>query len=291
MKSIAALTVVVLAALALSGCSAGSAGNYELPSAVDGGMGSEAYEGSDDYAGGDFAGGDKDYGGQLDSPRSQVITGYLTVTADDPAAASTEAARIVLGVGGRVDGRREYAPVNGDLGSAQLLLRIPASDIDATIEKLKALGEPVELVTNADDVTAQVKDVDARVASLRASVDRLTTLLASAKDVASLVSIEASLTERQADLESMLAQQRALADQVSLATITLNLISEADAPPPPAPASFLTGLETGWNAFVAFISGLIVLLGVLLPWLVFLGLIGGAVLLIVRRRKRRTAQQ
>jgi hypothetical protein len=85
----------------------------------------------------------------------------------------------------------------------------------------------------------------------------------------------------------MLAQQRSLGDQVSLATISLSLISEADAPADPPPVNFLTGLSAGWDSFVAFVSGAIVVFGVLLPWLVFFGLVTVGILAIVRWRKKR----
>ena len=277
MKRTAIASIALLAALGLAGCSAASSDSFSLPAEAqsDGGA---AYDQSLE----------SDAGAPL-ADRAEIITGYMTVTVDVPGDAALEAIRIVEGVNGRIDGRQEYAPANGDKGSANLTLRIPSTALDATIDKLGALGEVIEISTTADDVTSQVKDVDARVKSLQASVDRLTTLLATATDVDSLVSIESELTQRQGDLESMLVQQRSLGDAVSLATITLSLISEEDAPPPPAPVTFLTGLESGWNSFVAFVSGLVVVIGVLIPWIVFFALVGGAVLLIVRWRRRRAA--
>jgi hypothetical protein len=277
MKRTAIASVAILIGLSLAGCSAGAdVATYELPAQApaDGGMALE--DSSQSLAG--------------DPNRSQIITGYMTVTVDSPADSAKNAIRIVEGVNGRVDGRQEYAPANGDKGSSQLTLRIPAESLDPTIEKLGELGTVVEVSTTAADVSSLVKDVDARVRSLQASVDRLTALLATATDVDQLVAIESSLTQRQGDLESMLAQQRSLGDQVSLATITLSLISEEDAPPPPAPVTFLTGLETGWAAFVAFIGGAVVVIGVLIPWIVFLGVVAGAVVLILHWRTRRAAK-
>ncbi len=279
MKRTAIASVALIATLALAGCSASSdSASYELPAAApaDGGM---AFD--------DSAQSQAD--GTAVDDRSQIITGYMTVTVDTPADSAKDAIRIVEGVNGRIDGRQEYAPTDSDKGSSQLTLRIPAESLDATLEKLGDLGTVVEISTTADDVSSQVKDVDARVKSLQASVDRLTALLATATDVDQLVSIESSLTQRQGDLESMLAQQRSLGDAVDLATITLSLISEEDAPPPAAPVTFLTGLETGWNAFVGFISGAVVVIGVLIPWLVFFGIVAAVVLVIVRWRKRRAA--
>ena len=275
MKRTLIASIVLTAGLGLAGCSAASTESFSLPAEVQQDGGGVADQSMESYA------------DATQADREQIITGYLTVTVDQPADAAKDAIRIVEGANGRIDGRQEYAPANGDKGSSTLTLRIPAESLDATIEKLGGLGEVIEISTTADDVTSQVKDVDARVKSLQASVDRLTTLLSTATDVDSLVSIESELTQRQGDLESMLAQQRSLGDAVSLATITLSLISEEDAPPPPAPATFLTGLEAGWNAFVGFISGAVVVIGVLIPWLVFFAIVAVVVVVIVRWRKRR----
>ncbi|MBO0901996.1 DUF4349 domain-containing protein [Cellulomonas sp. zg-ZUI222] len=50
------------------------------------------------------------------------------------------------------------------------------------------------------------------------------------------------------------------------------------------PATFLDGLDTGWTAFVATVRGVLVVVGVLLPWLVVAGLATAAVPLWRRRR-------
>jgi hypothetical protein len=222
--------------------------------------------------------------------RSLIVTGSMTITAKTPVDAAADAIRIVETAGGRIDGRQETAPANGDKGSATLTLRIPTDHLDTTIDKLKEIGELEDLTTDAVDVTSQVQDIDARVKSLQISVDRLSAFLASAKDIDDLLALEQTLSSRQSDLESMLAQQRSIAAQVSLATITLYLISEADAPADPPPANFLTGLEAGWNSFVAFISGVVILFGVLLPWIVFFGIIAGVIVFFVRRSMRKATK-
>lgn len=277
MKRTAIASLVLIAALGLAGCAPSGAADQAAPDAGKG-MPQEAYD--SDGGTGSLA----DEPAQ-DSARSEIVTGLMTVTVEEPLDAATEAVRIVQAAGGRIDGRQEYAPVDGDKGSANLVLRIPSDNLDAVIAKLKKLGEVEQVSTTGVDVTSQVKDIDSRVKSLQASVDRLTTLLATAKDVETLVAIESSLTQRQSDLESMLAQQRSIGDQVSLATITLELISEADAPIDP-PVNFLTGLGTGWTSFVAFVSGTVVVIGVLLPWLAFFGILTAVIVLVVRWRQR-----
>jgi len=275
MKRTAIVSLILLSALGLGGCSANNSGSSDMsmPSTIEEGG---AVRASED-------------GAMLDSDadtRSYVTTGYITVTAEEPIDAAAEAVRIVEGVGGRVDSRQEYAPVNGDKGSATLTLRIPATAQTATITKLRELGEVEEVSISSDDVTTVVQDLEGRITALRASVDRLLGLLATATDAETLVTIESSLSARQGELESLVAQQRNLDDQVSLSTITLTLQSVADAPAE-NPDTFLTGLETGWGAFVGFLSGLLVLLGVLLPWLVFLTLLLGIAFVIYRARRKR----
>jgi uncharacterized small protein (DUF1192 family) len=216
--------------------------------------------------------------------REVITNGYLTVTADDPIDAAGDAVRITERAGGRVDARSETAPTAHDKGSATLRLRIPSDRLTATIDELKALGEDPDLSISSVDVTVEVQDLDARIGALRASVDRLTALLTTATDTDTLIKLESAISERQGDLESMEAQQRSLADQVSMSTLDLNLISPEDAPVE-KPDTFWSGLETGWAAFVGFVGFLLVAAGVLLPWLAVAAVIAAVVLLVVRRKR------
>jgi Flp pilus assembly protein TadB len=124
---------------------------------------------------------------------------------------------------------------------------------------------------------------------LRTSIARLLQLEASATDTTNLIAIETAISDRQGELESLEAQQRGLDDQISMSTITLILRSDAAAPPI-KPADFWSGLGAGWGAFVAFWAGTLVILGVLLPWLVFLGAAAVITVFVVRLVRRRAAR-
>ncbi len=223
---------------------------------------------------------------QATDGRQVITTGSVTITVDKPATAADDAARIIENAGGRVDGRIEKAPVGGDQGSAELTVRIPSAKLTPTVDALKKLGTVEDVSISRQDVTAHAQDLDARITALRASVDRLVALMSKAATTADLITIESALSQRQSDLESLEAEKRSIVDQVDLSTITLTLGSKATAPAH-APETFLSGLITGWNAFVAFFAGLVVLLGVALPWLVFLGVMAVVAFLIVRRNRNR----
>lgn len=275
MRRILLPTALLAAALVLSGCSAG----YSAPDG--GGVVVDEAPAAPQEAGGDS-------GATGDEDRDIIVTGTMTVTADDPIDASREAVRIVETAGGRIDGRTEYASRNGDAGSATLTLRIPADRLQAVLDDLAELGRADELSTSSSDVTVQTQDLEARIAALRATIERLTALLARAESIEDLITLETRIGEKQGELESLEAQQRVLADQVAMSTITLYLRSEAEAPTP-EPADFWSGLETGWGAFVGFWSGLLVALGVLLPWLVVAGVAATVIVVLVRRRRAQAA--
>jgi hypothetical protein len=277
-------SALLASALLLAGCSAsegGSAGDQGVSGpmvpefvdessaggvALDGSLASEADE----------------------DARSVIVTGTMTVTADDPLEASSEAVRLVEAAGGRVDGRTEYAPSNGDAGSASLTLRIPADKLQQVLDDLAELGRADEISTSSSDVTVLVADLDSRIATQRGIIDRLNTMFGQAATIDDLITLETSIAEHQALLEDLEAQQRSVDDQVALSTLSLYLRSEAEAPVT-QPMDFLSGLQAGWGAFVGFFSGLLVALGVLLPWLIAAALISTATVLIVRANRRRKA--
>lgn len=234
--------------------------------------------------------------GDADSPdavpgtdnRSLIVTGSLYITVEDPIEAADQAADIVQGAGGRVDARDETAPEGTDGGSASLRLRIPNDDLDPVVDDLRALGTVDQFATETRDVTAEVTDLDAKISTLRASTTRIQGLLTDAADIEDIIALEDELAGRQADLESLEAQQRGLEDQVSMSTIDLSLTTEPVViVEEESPQTFTDGLGSGWDALVAFVSGALVVLGVLLPWLALIGVMVLGVMAGIRARRSR----
>jgi hypothetical protein len=289
-----AIPAVLMAALALGGCSASGGGSSES-GGQDSGVVAPDAPAENDFEGpslGDEGAVDGSGGGvTAEEPRDVITVGEVIITAEAPLEAAEDAVRIVETAGGRVDARTEHAPRDGDEGSATLVLRIPADELTATLEELKDLGRADEVDLHSSDVTVQHQDLAARISAQESMIASLRGLMARATAIDDLIMLESTIAERQAHLESLQAQQRGLEDQISMSTITLVLRSEAQAPPPPAPVSFLSGLVTGWDGFVAFWSGFLVVVAVLLPWLVTAGIITFGVIWFVRWNRRRQASR
>ncbi|TFB66952.1 DUF4349 domain-containing protein [Cryobacterium sp. Hz9] len=222
--------------------------------------------------------------------RDVVTTGSLSITATDPVAASESAVTITEQAGGRVDSRSENPATGIQPASANLSLRIPSDELDRTLAELKTLGRLNFVTLTAQDVTQQSQDLDARITALTTSVDRLLALMASATSTTDLISIESALSSRQGERESLQSQRDLLADQIDYSTVQLELVAEGTVAPG-GPDNFWSGIVTGWTALVTALGGVLVALGVALPWLVVLAILGAIVSLIVRvfARRRKAA--
>lgn len=283
-RSALAASLLAVAAL-LAGCSASAA-------SLDEGVIAEA----DAPAGN--VGGDTAFSSSLDdqalrsssADRSVIITGSMYMTVEDPIVAADRAAGIVRRAGGRVDARSETAPDEHYGGSASLTMRIPSDELDAVVDDLRELGTVDQFSTDSYDVTVEVTDLGARISTLRASTQRIEALLVEAKNISDIITLENELTYRQAELQSLEAQQRGLDDQVSMSTIDLSLTTEpvvviVD----DSPENFWDAVKAGWSDFVGFLSGALIILGVLLPWIALIAVIAIPLILRARARKNHPA--
>lgn len=152
---------------------------------------------------------------------------------------------------------------------SHLVLRVPQDEYDAVLRKLAGSGKLLSRTSNAKDVTGQVVDVESRIATQRASVNRVRALMDQATRLTDVVTLEGELSNRQAALESLLAQQASLKDRTSLATITLELSEPygRDEDPEDEDTGFLDALGGGWDAFVTMLRWIAVAIGATAPFL------------------------
>ena len=299
------IAAVLALLLVLAGCSASSGedsdssrAGADLDSALDGPsveqMDSEM---ADDAALGDGGEDGSAADGPAAAPGSvttedapmMVRRVELKVLVEDVAAAATQARATVSGAGGWVQSEEVVPRTETRPGHGSLVLRVPTSDLDGIITSLDELGEVTFSRSTAEDVTAEYRDVEARVATLEAGADRLRDLIADAPSVESIASLERELTSREAELDSLKARMKVLEADVSRSTITLHLAEESDdlqVLGGENETGFLAGLRAGWEAFVSSVTVLLTAAGAMLPFLALAALVGIPLLLWRRRRTR-----
>lgn len=297
-RALATLGVTGLAlTLALTGC--GADGSENVSSSSGGGAPAVAPAMPDGKAAEDLSAGGEQQpasgagGGAPVINREVIYTGSLTVRVADVDGRAEEAIRLAEAAGGFVGSDARSSDVNYDdvpYQRATITLRIPRDAFAATVDAIAALGEQENRKIEAQDVTEEVIDLDSRITGQRAQVESARKLLEQAKTLNDLVSLENELARREADLASLEAKRDRLKDLAALSTLTVELVQDsAPAPEKEDGTGFLAGLRNGWNAFLTF--GLVVLtvVGVLLPWVVVLGIPVTALVLFWRRLRRRRA--
>ena len=209
--------------------------------------------------------------------QSVIRTAELSITAKDLGAVRADVDSLLAAVGGSIGNEQTTHDRKGRVESSTLVLRVPVDRFAATKKALMGMGKLETSDESAKDVTSQVIDVDERVQTLQNSLDDLQRYQRKAQDVKDLLDFEEKITQRQAELQSLKAQQSYLADQTSLSTITVHLSTpEKYVPPPDAlqDAGFLSGLKAGWNALGDAVVVTLTVLGAVLPFLLVGALVG-----------------
>ncbi|MFI8083495.1 DUF4349 domain-containing protein [Kitasatospora sp. NPDC086009] len=232
--------------------------------------------------------------------RQIAYSAQLSVRVAEADAALARARELALAAGGYVASETVTGsggqPADGVAGpqSGQLTLKVPSAAFQQTLDQLAGLGEVLSRRSQADDLTQQVADVGSRVQTQQASVDRVRALMAQAKTLAEITSLEGELSRREADLESLQKQLKELSAKTSLSTVTLDVRQRTETGAPDgeaAPAkkdgfwhSVGAGLGGGWDVLVAIVRALAVAVAAAAPFLLVLVPVV-AVLRLVRRRR------
>ncbi|WP_165950527.1 DUF4349 domain-containing protein [Actinomadura sp. GC306] len=289
--------VVLLLAGALAACGGGDGASdssepaggaaHRAPAATSGERGAGAEPGEGAPAGADEGEGTgANRRAPLTAAREVVHTASLRVRAEDVNASAAKAKRLVTDAGGYV----EQESSRTDPPRSEITVKIPADRYGELLNTLGTdLGSKLSLSQEAEDVTGEVADVAARVRSAEASLASFRKLYERAGSIDEIIRLENEIAEREADLEALQAREKSLKNRTQFATVTVTLVSK-DAPKDPEDDSrggFIGGLQNGWDDFTAFVGGVAMVVGWLLPFLVTAAVLAVPALALVRRRRTR----
>lgn len=175
-------------------------------------------------------------------------------------------------------------PVLSGPGEARIVVRVPQASMLEVMDAFAQLGVELGRWSTETEVETALVDLESRIATQAASVDRVRALLGEATSLSDVVQLESELSEREADLESVTAQQQALAGRAAMATVTA-VLRTAEVTDTADGNGFLAGLASGWDALTASTVVLLTVLGALFPFVVVAAAV--AVPLVVWRRRVR----
>ena len=172
-----------------------------------------------------------------------VKTGSLTlqvpggrVTSSVDALATTTA-----GLGGYV--ASTATTESGGSPTADVTLRVPATQFEALLTRAQALGTTLTVSTSGQDVTGQFVDLNARITALEASRQRYLDILTHASTVGDILAVQQQLDGLQSQLEELQGQLNVLTDQTSYGTLTVHL----QEPGSVAHVTTPSGLSVAWR--------------------------------------------
>jgi hypothetical protein len=180
--------------------------------------------------------------------------------------------------------------VGTDIDQATATLRIPADALESVLAGLRAEGELLGEQLGGDDVTDRYVDLSARLRSQRILEERLLEILGRVSSVEDALQVETQLTRVRTEIEQLDGQRRAMEDRVSFATVDLVVSSPVRhnaASAETVMSKLDRAVDDAGQAFLAVVTGLIRILGGLLPLGLVFGPIGWALTRGIRRRRAR----
>ncbi|HET6287286.1 MAG TPA: DUF4349 domain-containing protein [Amycolatopsis sp.] len=273
--------------LALAGCSANNSGGESAaqPMSADGRQAAPnqgpSNKESTDSAG--KAGTDKapvPAGRPGSTDRKLVRTASLELTAPNVADVISQVRVVTRGAAGYTGQESTQEK------RATVTVVVPSERLDGVLDELGKLGKQVRREVTATDVTEQMVDIESRLATQRASVERIRALLARATSISEIASVESELTSREAELESLQKRRESLAGSVAMSTISLQVKAETVVAEEGSRSGFFGGLTNGWDAFLTFGGGLLTVLGAMAPFLLVFGVPAAALVWWLRKRRR-----
>ena len=227
-----------------------------------------------------------DSNGQVDvDSRKLIRTGRLSGVVDDYEPFRAELDSWMAAHGGYVaDANLNHHA--GMVGYGSLQLRVPSDQLDELLAWTEGKIEVGSLSIDSQDVTEQWTDVDARLSNMKRTEIRLAHLLEhETSNLSDVLAVERELARVRGDIESLEGRLRVLNDQISLASLTLDL-SVRTAYEPTLQMSFGDQITSTFGGSISamdtFARGLVLITVAIAPWAAVISLFVGLLLLAAR---------
>lgn len=215
----------------------------------------------------------------------------LTITVRDFDASRSALDRIARDAGGYIGNLTSRGP-RGGVPALHATLRVPAARLDETIAALKQLGTVGSETQSNDDVTQRSTDLNARLSNARTSETRLKEVLQQRTGrLSDVLDVEREIARVRGEIEQMEAHRKNLDQQVSYASVSVELSAERKAEMSLGPVGVSTRLRNaavdGWRRALEGALDVVLFIAGAGPTVLLWALVLAAPALLLRRRFRR----
>lgn len=290
-RTLAGAVLALTTTAALAACSSGDSEGSDASSGDSDGAAREFSSQSGDAPAEDAVGasGGRGRAALLEEAERVVSTGTVSLVSDDVADTRFEVQRLADQYDGQVAESQTDTGKDGEVVRSRMVLRVPVADFDEAMDAIEQLADLRSSEQGSDIVTEKYVDLQARVRAQEASLERVELLFTRAQGIRDIMAIESQLTSRQADLDSLKGQLRALDDRTSMSTITVHLerASSSREREDEEGSGFLAGLAAGWDALSSTLVVAVTVIGAVLPFALAFAVVGLPLWLLVRSARRR----
>lgn len=169
-------------------------------------------------------------------PRKIVYRASMSLAVKDVAAAAREVEALALRSGGYV-AQSQLSQYTGDQLRGTVVIRVPAEGFRSVLDELRQLAvRVINESSNAEDVTAEYTDLEARLRNLEAVERELQAMLtevrqqpgAKAEDI---LAVYRELAATREEIERIKGRMQYLSNLAALSTITVDLIPDESTRP------------------------------------------------------------
>ena len=241
---------------------------------------------------------DKEANYETSLPENQKLIQkvWLNVETEDLDTLMGQVNSQISALGGYVEAQEVY---NGSAYSgrryrhADLTVRIPAESLEGFVQQVSDVSNIVSTNKTTENITLSYVATESRMNALQTEQTRLLELLAQAQNMDEILQIEARLTQVRAELEAVTSTLRLYDNQVTYATVYLNISEVTEYTVTQEPETVWEEIGAGFSQTMSDIGeGLkdfFVFVVVNSPYLLVLAAAAVGLILLYKRRKRKNA--
>ena len=161
-----------------------------------------------------------------ESERLVVRNGSIDLRVDDVSESAAKVEAMVREGGGYIESSNSSGFGTSD-PVVNMTVRIPENGFSSALGEIRNMGTVLHETTDAEDVTMQMIDLDARIKTMSAKEETLRSMLTAARNVNDIISIQDQLTNVRTEIEIMSARREKTLRLAKLSTLSITLSKNA----------------------------------------------------------------
>lgn len=160
-----------------------------------------------------------------------IYTGDISIVVADTEAAAADVEALATGMGGRVVSSSFYQSGQGAFAGT-ITIRVPVERFDEAMNRIQEMAVEVRRADrSSEDVTEEYVDLQARLANLEATADRVRSFLDETETVEEALAVNQELSRLEEEIEAYKGRIQFLENRADFSTITVSLTPDELAQP------------------------------------------------------------